>query len=66
MTSGIRLGTPAAKTRGMKERQMRVIADLIDRIISFPGGSDQYQSVAQEVLQLTKKFPLYTQLLREK
>ncbi len=55
ITSGIRIGTPAMTTRGMKEEEMKVIANLIDRTIS---GEDKNQ-IREDVLKLTSKFPIY-------
>jgi len=59
VTSGIRIGTPAVTTRGMKEPDMELIAGLIDRIIANPGDAGVASSVKEEVLDLTKRFPLY-------
>ncbi|MCM8757768.1 MAG: serine hydroxymethyltransferase [Candidatus Omnitrophica bacterium] len=59
VTSGIRLGTPAVTTRGMKESQMRLIADFIDRAIKFRNDPKKLDGIKEEVLDLTKKFPLY-------
>lgn len=56
-TSGIRIGTPAATTRGMKEAEMEVIGDCIADIIEK--GADAQQSVTERVKSLTEKFPLY-------
>lgn len=55
ITSGIRIGTPAMTTRGMKEEEMKTIAKLIDMTLS---GKDEEQ-IAKEVLELTSRFPLY-------
>lgn len=57
VTSGIRIGTPAVTSRGMKEAEMNVIGGLIASIID--GGEDAVESVKAEVLALTKRFPLY-------
>src|SRR5688500_9256006 len=59
VTSGIRIGTPAVTTRGMREREMQQIAQLIDRVISSSGDPDVATSVREEVLDLTNRFPLY-------
>lgn len=59
ITSGIRIGTPAVTTRGMKEQEMEKIAYWIDQVISNLGDEDLYQRVKEEVLELCKKFPLY-------
>lgn len=57
--SGIRLGTPALSTRGMKEAQMKIIAGLIDKVLSNHENTSIKKQVRQDVLQLTKKFPIY-------
>jgi len=59
VTSGIRIGTPAVTTRGMKEREMEQIADMIDRVIKNLGNDSVERAVADEVLALCKRFPLY-------
>jgi glycine hydroxymethyltransferase len=59
VTSGIRIGTPAVTTRGMTEPEMEQIAGLIDRVIASPGDPQVALSVKEEVLDLTKRFPLY-------
>ena len=61
--SGIRLGTPAVTTRGMKEGEMKRIAELIDRTLSASGDQSGLARVRKEVEELTKKFPLYLELL---
>jgi glycine hydroxymethyltransferase len=59
VTSGIRLGTPAVTTRGMKEPEMAQIAALIDRVLSKIGEATAEASVRGEVQELTSRFPLY-------
>jgi glycine hydroxymethyltransferase len=59
VTSGIRLGTPAVTTRGMREPEMMQIAALIDRVLSNPGSSSVEAAVRAEVQELTGRFPLY-------
>jgi glycine hydroxymethyltransferase len=59
VTSGIRIGTPAVTTRGMKEREMQQIAKLIDKVIASSGDPAVASSVKEEVLDLTNRFPLY-------
>jgi glycine hydroxymethyltransferase len=63
VTSGIRMGTPALTTRGMKEPEMKEIAAMIDRVISNLGNEDVYAEVKKEVLALCKRFPLYKERL---
>ncbi len=62
VSGGIRLGTPAVTTRGMKEPEMRTIAQLIDRVLTAPDDAAAAAKVAEEVEQLTKEFPLYPDL----
>jgi glycine hydroxymethyltransferase len=59
VTSGIRLGTPAVTSRGMKEPEMAQIAALIDRVLSDMGSASVEAAVRGEVQQLTNRFPLY-------
>ncbi|MCK4224249.1 MAG: serine hydroxymethyltransferase [candidate division Zixibacteria bacterium] len=65
ITSGIRMGTPALTTRGMKEPEMENIATLIDKVISNLGDEDVYAKVKIEVLELCQKFPLYKERLEK-
>ncbi|MCX7916256.1 MAG: serine hydroxymethyltransferase, partial [Verrucomicrobiae bacterium] len=58
VTSGIRLGTPAVTTRGMKEPEMRQIADFIARIVKKLGDESVIEAVRREVLELTARFPV--------
>ena len=57
VTSGVRIGTPAVTTRGMKESEMKEIAKLIVRVIKE--GESCLADVKQEVLSICKRFPLY-------
>lgn len=57
--SGIRLGTPAATTRGMKESEMKFLAYLINRIIERPQSRANIASVRQHVQELCKEFVFY-------
>ncbi|HEX9219019.1 MAG TPA: serine hydroxymethyltransferase, partial [Gemmatimonadaceae bacterium] len=59
VTSGIRIGTPAITTRGMREPEMERIAALIDQVITNAGDAAVASSVKEEVLDLTNRFPLY-------
>ena len=56
--SGIRLGTPAATTRGMKEAEMAAIADMISEVLMDIKSLDTAAKVRQRVRELTAKFPL--------
>jgi len=60
VASGIRIGTPAVTTRGMKEEEMRAIGRLIGRVLRTPADLDIQRKVREEVLTLTDRFPLYT------
>jgi glycine hydroxymethyltransferase len=65
ITSGIRMGTPALTTRGMKEAEMKKIAGLIDQVISNLNDKKVYARVREEVLSLCQSFPLYQERLRK-
>lgn len=60
--SGIRLGTPALTTRGMKEEEMKTIAAWIDEAIINWKDDAKLANIRQQVIELTKKFPLYPTL----
>ena len=59
VTSGIRIGTPALTTRGMKEEQMREIGGLIDNVITNIGNESIYTQVRSRVFDICQQFPLY-------
>src|SRR5690606_19860500 len=59
VTSGIRMGTAAITTRGLKETEMVQIVEFIDRVINAPEDEAVLDAVHEEVLQLMAKFPLY-------
>ena len=59
VTSGIRIGTPAVTTRGMKEPEMIKIADLIDRVLTNTEDDNIISQVRKEVNELSLRFPLY-------
>ena len=63
VASGIRLGTPAVTTRGMKETEMRTVGGMIARVLSAPADSEVHREVRQAVLQLNDEFPLYANRL---
>ncbi len=62
ITSGIRLGTPAMTTRGMKEPEMRQIAAWIDRALEHRNSPDTLDRIRQEVCEFCRSFPLYPEL----
>lgn len=59
VTSGIRLGTPAMTTRGMREKEMNKIAEFIDKVISNISDERVANNVKNEVKEMLKTFPLY-------
>ncbi len=59
VASGIRLGTAAVTTRGMKESEMETIADLISDVLAAPENTTIQASVKERVETLTERFPLY-------
>lgn len=66
VASGIRLGTPALTTRGMKEADMKLIGDMIASVIHDPESEEVKERVRREVAELTAKFPMYPTRLKEK
>ncbi len=64
VASGIRVGTPALTTRGMKEKEMDFIADLIVRVINSPDDDEIKMEVKKEVRRLCRDFPLYPDLIQ--
>ncbi len=64
-TSGIRIGTPAITTRGMKEDESKTIAKLIAKVIKNIDNEKVIEDVREEVKQLCEQFPLYPEIKEE-
>ena len=62
VTSGVRLGTPALTTRGLKEDDMKEIADIIAVVLQNPEDTAKHQDAAKRVVALCEKYPLYSNL----
>lgn len=62
VTSGIRIGTPAVTTRGMKEAEMDLIADLIDAVLQKPSDEGLQATTREKVKELCKRFPFYSRM----
>ena len=59
ITSGLRIGTPALTTRGMKEKEMKVIAGLIRKVLEDPDNEKGLQEARSVVSELCSRFPIY-------
>ena len=59
VTSGVRIGTPAVTSRGMKEAEMDQIADLIFRALQLVGDERALAAIGEEVRDLCRQFPVY-------
>src|SRR6185503_19690545 len=64
VASGLRIGTPAVTTRGMKETEMREIGGLIAAIVHEPESEEVKGKVQRAVTELAAKFPLYAKRLK--
>ena len=62
VTSGVRFGTPALTTRGLKEDDMKEIADIIATVLQNPEDTAKHQDAAKRVAALCEKYPLYPNL----
>jgi glycine hydroxymethyltransferase len=65
VASGIRLGTPAVTTRGMKEPEMKEIADFIKQVYDNYSDKDKLAEIKVQVRELCNKFPLYDDIIEE-
>jgi glycine hydroxymethyltransferase len=63
VASGIRLGTPAVTTRGMREAEMDAIAAFITRVLAAPEDEAEARRVRADVEALCRRFPLYPELV---
>ncbi len=59
VTSGVRLGTPAVTSRGFKENETKIMAELIVKALQNPGDEKNLKDVKHSVMDLCKKFPVY-------
>jgi glycine hydroxymethyltransferase len=64
VASGLRIGTPAVTTRGMKEPEMQLIGRLIAEVIHAPESEEVRSKVKREVAELTSRFPLYPKRMK--
>jgi glycine hydroxymethyltransferase len=62
VTSGIRVGVPAITTRGLKENDMQTVVDFVDKVLMNIDDASVVSSVANDVHQFMKQFPLYPEL----
>ncbi|MBI3799205.1 MAG: serine hydroxymethyltransferase [Deltaproteobacteria bacterium] len=65
VTSGVRIGTPAVTSRGMKEKEMEVIAEFIARALQKVGDEKTLTAIGAEVRDFCEKFPIYQRRLKE-
>jgi glycine hydroxymethyltransferase len=62
ITSGIRIGTPAVTTRGMKENEMGILADFISRVLGQMNDPKRLKTIREEVRRFCRGFPLFPQI----
>jgi glycine hydroxymethyltransferase len=60
ITSGMRIGTPAITTRGLQEKDVVKVVDLIDEALQKPEDVKHLKAVKRKVNNMMKKFPLYS------
>jgi glycine hydroxymethyltransferase len=66
VASGLRIGTPAVTTRGMKEPEMQAIGRMIAAVVQEPQSEEVRDNVRRAVAELTAKFPLYPKRLKQR
>ena len=66
VASGLRIGTPAVTTRGMKEPEMQEIGRMIAAIVSEPESEEVRDNIRRDVAELTAKFPLYAKRFKDR
>ncbi len=64
VTSGFRMGTAALTTRGMKQNEMKIVAGMIDQVLSNIGNQGKIKEVSGEIKELCRQFPLYPNRLK--
>ena len=64
VTSGFRMGTAALTTRGMKQNEMKLVAGMIDKVLSNIGNESKIKEVSGEIRELCRQFPLYPNRLK--
>ncbi len=62
VTSGIRVGVPAVTTRGMKEQDMEMIVEMVDKVLMNTDDEKLIAGIKEEVKEIMKKYPLYPEL----
>ena len=64
VTSGFRMGTAALTTRGMKQAEMKIVAGMIDQVLSHIGNEAKIKDVSGQIRELCRQFPLYPNRLK--
>jgi len=64
VTSGVRIGTPAVTTRGLKEPEMEKVGNFIADLLLNPGNDGLVKNIRQEIRKICEEFPLYENRLR--